>query len=152
VRQRLFVHAAVVLATAIAILVLVPRNRPLGPGEAIAVIPAMQGMAEGAPVWGPVGPAPIARVERVRRRGNDLVLRLRFRDSTIARRRGDALRVWSAGRGRQLAFVPGPTYEKPGYVSDTLVLQTPASRRPATVEELLSGLYRGRPTLDSPPR
>ena len=152
-RSRLPVVGVTVVAAAMAILLALRiHDRALGPDEAIAVIPVMDGITAGTAVWGPIGPSPIGHVERVRRRGTDLVLRLRFRDSTVARRRGDALKIWSTGRGRNLSFAPAPTYEKPGHVSDTLFLQRAGGRRPATVEELLSGLYRRQPTLDSRPR
>ena len=146
--------AAIVAAAVLSVIGLRMHDPPLGPDEAIAVIPMVDGIAEGTPVWGVPGPSPIGHVERVRRRDTDLVLRLRFRDSTITRRRGDALRIFSSGlrHGRQLAFAPAPTYEKPGHVSDTLFIQRAGGGRPATVEELLSGLYRRQPTLDSPPR
>ena len=129
------------------------HERSLAPNEAIGVIPITESVRVGTTVWGPPGGRPIGQVARVRQRGDELVIRIRFNgDSGVVRRRGDGLSfLWTGLDKRRLNFTPAPTYEKTGRVSDTLFVLT-RLRPPGTVEELLGTLYRGRPTLDSPPR
>ena len=130
------------------------RERPLAPNEAVGVIPTIEGLAVGTRVWGPPGTRTVGEIEHIRRRGDELVIRIRFDDdSGIVRRRGDGLSVAGVGLGKRIVmFSPAPTYEKAGRVSDTLFVTSRDNRRPRTVEELLGTLYRGRPTLDSMPR
>jgi hypothetical protein len=119
----------------------------LAPNEAIAVIPPTDGIVVGTPVRVAGFGAPIGQVTRVARRSGELVLRLQFnRDTGIERRRGDGVMLWGLRGERSIAIVRAPSYEKPRTSSDTLYPSQRDRRRPASVEALLAGLYRGTPT------
>ncbi len=122
-------------------------NRGLAPNEAIAVIPSTDGIAVGTPVRVAGIGAPVGQVRQVSRRGRELVLRLHFdRDTGIERRRGDGILIWTTRGQKGIEILRAPSYEKLRTSVDTLYLTHRDRRRPASVEALLAGLYRGAPT------
>jgi hypothetical protein len=149
-RARL-IGATAIIALAIVGATLLRRWQPAAPSqnEAVAVIPSIAGIRAGTrvsygsdrhPYLGRIG-----EVDIVERRGDSMVVRIRFdRERGLVRRRGDAVKVVSSRGEKSLMLVGAPTYEKPGSVSDTLRLAHANGDRPESAEALLAGLYRAR--------